>query len=1191
MWKFIQFELKYWIKRPMVWIFLVINTLLVFFATASENVTIGGGIGNIYKNAPYVIQQYYMVLSIICLLMTTSFMNATANRDFQYGMYQFVFSSPIKKRDYFFGKFFGAALVAVIPLLGVSLGVILGSIFAPIFDMTPAERFGDISWAGHLYGIVNFGLPNIIISGVLLFSLAIIYRNTIISFIGSMLILVFYIVSGIFTEDIKKEWLANILDPFGGRPFSTMTKYLTVDEKNLIATPLQGDLLINRLVWLAIMLIILYVVYLKFSFSTKKESVKKVKKVKQSAPAIVSNQVFQPTKSGVFSFSTLISLIKFELKAIIKNPTFIIIVAIGMILLITNLTSFSSGYGVVQYPVTYQVIDIIDSSFALFMVGFIIFYTGVLVWKERDAKINEIQDATPIQTISLFSSKVIAIIISMAIVLLVTIIVSVIAQTLHGYYRYELDVYAKSLLVIKLLGYTYLVILSLLFHYLINNRYIAYFAVVAFLIVNSFIWGLLEFDSNMLRFNAKPDITYSDMNGFGPFVPSTIWFTLYWGLFCLILFFVILLFYVRGKETHFKQRLHFAKTEFLKNKSALLLSVLAFVVCGGFVYYNTKVLNTFDSAQEQEDAQVNYELKYKKYENLAQPRFYKLDYNLDIMPEERGLKAKVTAWARNLSGKPISELHFTLPQDSITISIPNAKLKLNDVDHSYRIYSLSKPLLANDSIKIIINTKLVSKGFENEVSFTQLTQNGTFFNNSDIMPTFGYNAAYEIGDKNLRKKRKLPVRERMEKLDENNLKARTNTYISNDSDWVEVNTIISTSSDQTAIAPGSLLKKWTANGRNYFNYKLDQKSFNFYSFISAKYKVARKKWKGIDLEVYYDEKHAVNVPNMMKSMQKALEYYTKNFGPYYHKQCRIIEFPRYGSFAQAFPGTMPYSEGIGFITDLRDVTKDDIDMVFYVVAHEMGHQYWAHQICGANMQGSEMMSEGFAQYAALMVMEKEYGKDKMKKFLEYEMNKYLVGRSNEFEGENALMKTEHQGYIHYNKASVVLYYFKEMIGEQNVNKAMNNLITKFAYKNPPYPTSIDAVREFKAVTPDSLQYLVSDLFENITLFSNRTMSVKYKKIGAEYEVKITTSSEKFRSTALGKETSQPLADYIDIGVFSESDNDQNLGKPLVYKRIKITKKDNIFTFRAKEKPSKAGIDPYNYLVDRIPDDNIKSTEE
>ncbi|WP_298224617.1 M1 family aminopeptidase [Flavobacterium sp.] len=1190
MWKFIRHELNYWLKTPMVWIFFFINALLVFFAVASDNVSIGGGVGNIHKNAPFVIERYYAVMSIIGLLMTTAFMNATANRDFQYGMHQFIFSSPIKKRDYFFGKFIGASIVSIIPMLGVSLGLLLGPILAGVFDMAPAERFGPIIWSGHWYGILAFAIPNVIIAGVLLYGLAIIFRSSIVSFIGSMLILVFYAISSGFTRDIQKEWLANILDPFGIRPFNIMTKYLTVGEKNTLAVTLHDGLLYNRLLWLGICLLVLFVIYARFSFNTKKEKVKKTKIAKNNiAPELLIESHFEPTKANIFSLVTFWKLVKFETKAVIKNPTFIIIVAIGLINLTVGLVAFTGTYGTDQYPVTYSIVDTINDSFFIFIIGFIAFYTGVLVWKERDAKINEIQDATPIPSGMLFISKVLALIIALAIMFSATILMGIVTQTAYGYYHYELDVYIKSLLVIKLMGFAFMIVLSLLFHYLINNRYIAYFAFVAFIVVNSFIWGLMEINSNMLSFGSRPDITYSDMNKFGPFVPSTIWFNIYWALFCLILGFVINAFYIRGKELQFQARAKTAKNILRKNYLAFGASIIAFLLCAGFVFYNTKILNTYDSEKERENKQVEYEKKYKKFEHLVQPRFYKFDYKIDIVPEERGLTVHVDSWARNISNTPIKELHFTMPMltDSVKIDIKGAKLKSNDKRLLYRIYTLEKPLAPNDSLQVKIDLVKENKGFENEVSFTQLTQNGTFFSSAEILPSFGYNTNYEISDKNERVKLKLPQRLRMPKLNENDMVSRANTYMSSDADWVEVNTTISTSSDQTAIAPGSLLKSWKSKGRNYFQYKVDQKSLNFYSFISARYEVARKKWNGIDLEVYYDKEHAYNVPNMLKSMQKSLEYYTANFGPYYHKQCRIIEFPRYSEFAQAFPGTMPFSEGIGFIIDLRDVTKDDIDQVYYVVAHEMGHQYWAHQVMGANMQGSEMMTEGFAQYSALMVMEKEYGKDKMKKFLEYEMNSYLRGRGSEFEGEQPLMKTENQQYIHYNKASVVMYYLKELIGEKNVNQAMKNLVTTYAYKNPPYPTSIVAVNEFKKVTPDSLQYVIKDMFETITLFSNRMLDVSYKKIGNEYEVTLKTTSEKFRSSALGKETEIPVADYIDIAVFGEPKDDKNLGKPLIYKRVKITKKENTFVLKTKVKPYQAGIDPYNYLIDRVPDDNLK----
>lgn len=1193
MWKFIRYELKYWIKTPMIWIFMFIYALFTFFATASDNVVIGGVAGSMFKNAPYQIQNYYEVMSIVCLLMTTAFMNATANRDFEYDMHAFIFSSPIKKRDYFFGKFIGAAIISVIPAIGISIGTLLAPLLAPIFDMAPAERFGEIYWSAHLFGLIDFAIPNVIISGVLIFALAILFRNSIVSFVGSMLMLVLYIVSSSYSDNIHTEWLANLVDPFGVRPYDTLTKYFTADEKNHTVVTLTGDLLMNRLFWLAISLLILLLIYRRFSFNTKNEKVvKEVKAKKAEVTPVLSQQVFLPTSAGKFSFKTLGALIKIESKAIIKNPVYVSLMLIGLILLIVNFTELEDHFGTKRYPVTYLMVDNIVDAYTMFMYGFIAFYTGMLVWKERDAKINEIQDATPARTSMLFISKVIAIMNSIALVYLLAIVLAIIAQTLNGYTHYELGVYVKSLLVIRLIKLSFLVILSLLFHYLINNRYIAWFSFIAFTIVNSFIWGLLEINSNMLAFGHMPDIKYSDMNGFGPFVPGIIGFSIYWGLFCLLLCLIIIGFYTRGKEEQIGQRWQNARLYLKRHGVLSAAALLLFGLCAGYVYYNTKVLNTYETSKDYENKSVSYEKKYKKYENLAQPRFYKFDYTIDLYPEQRGMQVQAVAWAQNRTQQPIATLHLTLPDISkdYSVKIDGAQLKLNDKDLNYQIYEFKQPLQPNDSVKMVIAFKKESPGFENEVSFTKLTQNGTFFNNADFMPSIGYNRNMEISNKNKRAKLKLPVRARMAKLDENNLKARGNTYISSDSDWVDVRTTISTSADQIAVAPGSLIKSWSQSNRKYFTYQLDHQSLNFYSFISAKYQVVKRKWNGISLEVYYDAAHPYNVENMLKSMQRSLEYYTKNFGPYRHKQCRIIEFPRYESFAQAFPGTMPYSESIGFITDLREVDQNAVDMVFYVVAHEMGHQYWAHQVCGADMQGSEMMSEGFAQYSALMVMEKEYGRDKMKKFLEYEMDDYLNGRSSESEAENPIMKTEDQQYIHYNKASVVLYYLKEMIGEKQVNEALKNLIAEYGYQKPPFPTSIDAVNEFKKVTPPHLQYLIADLFENITLFSNRMLEASSKKTGQGYEVTLKVSCEKFRANAKGKETKIPVADYIDIGIFAEPTDDKNLGKPLVYKRVKITQKDNSFTFITKEKPYQAGIDPYNYIIDRVPDDNVKKVD-
>ena len=264
-------------------------------------------------------------------------------------------------------------------------------------------------------------------------------------------------------------------------------------------------------------------------------------------------------------------------------------------------------------------------------------------------------------------------------------------------------------------------------------------------------------------------------------------------------------------------------------------------------------------------------------------------------------------------------------------------------------------------------------------------------------------------------------------------------------------------------------------------------------------------------------------------------------------------------------------------------------MVFYVVAHEMGHQWWAHQECGAKMQGGEMTVETFAQYSSLMVMEKAYGRDAMRKFLEYEMDGYLRERGKERLKELPLAKCENQGYIHYQKGSVVMYYLKEMIGEDRVNSALRAFLDKFKYKGAPYPTSLDAIEEFEKQTPDSLKYLIKDLFHDITLYDNRCISFSSKKLeNGKYEVSIQTESRKYKADELGKEAEVPVNDYIEIGAFAKPEKGKKYGKTLYRKMVHIDRKDNSYTFVCDEEPEKAGIDPFSLLIDRMPKDNMKS---
>eukprot|EP01031_Cornospumella_fuschlensis_P009398 gene9398-11543_t len=193
---------------------------------------------------------------------------------------------------------------------------------------------------------------------------------------------------------------------------------------------------------------------------------------------------------------------------------------------------------------------------------------------------------------------------------------------------------------------------------------------------------------------------------------------------------------------------------------------------------------------------------------------------------------------------------------------------------------------------------------------------------------------------------------------------------------------------------------------------------------------------------------------------------------------RIMEFPKYSEFAQSFANTVPFSEGIGFIQKISD-PEEDLDMPFYVTAHELGHQWWGHQVAEANVKGNAMLSETQAQYSALMVMKHAVKPELMQKFLKYELNSYLRGRSAERKKEQPLNMVEGQGYIHYRKGSVVMYALQDYIGEEKVDLALRNFLADWQYPGPVSkfkrcPTSNDLLKYIKAQTPDSLQNIITD---------------------------------------------------------------------------------------------------------------------
>jgi ABC-2 type transport system permease protein len=1179
------FEIRFWLRSWMVWIFLFIIGLAVFGAVSTDDVQLGGALSNTNHNAPFLIQNFYSFIALLTLLMSTAFVNSSAIRDFSNNTYQLLFTTPLRKFDFLLGRFIGATLISVIPMLGVSLGILVAK-YMPWAD---AERWGRVDWIAHLQGIAVFALPNTFFIAAVLFAVAILARNEIISFVAALILLTGYIVAGVLIQDIQNETVSALLDPFGSRTFDLATRYWTVAEKNSISVGFHGLLLWNRLLWIGVGCLIFAIAYSRFSFAERSTKAKPVEKGAQAAIVPVPVALVRPHLHDS-SWAKFVGSFKIHFLGMARSTFFIVIAVAALLNCIPSLiVSATEGYGNQTLPVTYWIVELIRNSLDFILLIVVTYYAGALVWKDRDERMDEIADSTPTPDWISYAPRLLTLMIMVMLMQAAALLGGIAVQTWHGYHRYQIALYLHELFVRGASSFLFLSVLAFLIHVFSPNKYLGYFFFVIFLVVGGLVLRPLNIATSLVRFGSRPQEIYSDMFGDAPYRAAWDWYTLYWLFFCGVLAILTVMFWPRGKQDRWIGRRRNAAQRFHGGWiSAGLLCLLAFASTGSWIWYNTEVLNRVVGPKTQQRLQAEYEKTYKQFEKTPQPRVRSIKYAVDIYPESRNMVMRAEQVIQNPLAQPIDEIQFTVDPNYITeIEIPGASLSKDDTRLYYRIYKFDSPLQPNESRTMHFTVKSKNRGFENSVSTVELVQNGTFFNNA-IGPRIGYDAGRQLTDPNDRKKYGLKEIDIMPLLERNCTTDCMDTYIGLHSDWVDVQTVISTSADQLAIAPGSLVREWRENGRRYFEYKLDHQSLNFSNFMSARYEVAREEWNGIKLEVYYDRQHPWNVPRMMNSIKRSLGYYTKNFGPYYHKEARIIEFPRVATFAQAFPGTMPYSEAIGFIANINK--PDDIDFVFYVVAHEMAHQWWAHQVIGANMEGATMLSESLAQYSALMVMEKEYGRDTMRKFLKYEMDNYLRSRGTERLKERPLLTVEaNQGYIHYRKASVVLYYLKEMIGEEAVNRAVRKVVQQYAYAQPPYPTSHALVDALQEQTPPDLQYLIKDLFEDITIFSNRTLDASaQKRADGKYDVTLKVEAHKYKADAKGNETEVPVNDFIDIGAFAKPGKKMKYGDTLHRERVHITQKESTLTFVTDSLPDKAGIDPFALLIDRIPDDNTKS---
>jgi ABC-2 type transport system permease protein len=1185
-----RFELKYQLRNPVFWVSLFLFFLLGFGVTASENVSIGTP-GAVNENSPYAIASMIALSSLFYLFVITSFVANAIVRDDTTGFGPIIKSTSIGKRNYVMGRFLGGLAIALLGYLAVPVGMLVG-VLMPWVD---PETVGPNNPAYYLWPYLILAVPNILLASSLLFGLATITRSMLWSYIGVVIFVMGYlIVTTVLGSQVEYQQILARYEPLGFGALSEASRYWTASDMNTKLLPFDGHMLFNRIFVIAVSLALLVLTYVRFSMAERAPSKRALKKLASQQAANSQPSVAQLTSLAAtqrFDSSTtraqFMVRLRTEVMQVLRSPGLIVLMLLGLINTGAGLYFSQTLYSTPSHPLLSNIITTIFGGFSLFLLIIAVFYGGELVWRERDVKINEIIDSTPVSNWTITIPKILALAVVLMLINFVGMATGLVFQLIKGVEELGISSYFSWLIIPISVDMLSVAILAVFFQAMSPNKYVGWGLFLVWFIAGIFMVNM-GYSNALYRYGSGPGEPLSDMNGSGGFAYGAWVMRGYWLAFGTILLVIAHLVWPRGTDTRWRSRLKRIRPGLKGAPLALVgASVAAMVGIGSYAYHNFKVLNRYETSDQVEKFQADFERKYLKNENLPRPVVKSVKVDAQIYPKERRFEAVGSYVLRNETEAPISEVHVLQGSRNakyLKLAMSGAKLASDDKRFGYRIFRFDTPLAPGAEAKLDFHSRIHHQGFRNGAPDTTINLNGTFANNSDFAPIIGMGRGGLLQDRTQRRRQGLPAELRMAKLED--MSATSENYIR--SDWIMSDITVTTDADQTPIAPGKKLADSVSKGRRTAHFVSSAPIHNFLSIQSARYKLTERNHKGVQLSIYHDPRHEWNVPKMLNSLAVGLDYYQANFGPYQFDHARIIEFPGYQSFAQAFAGTMPYSESIGFAADVSD--PETIDYVTYVTAHELGHQYWAHQVVGADMQGQTITSETLAQYSALMVMKKIYGADKIRRFLKFELDSYLGGRKGDAIGEQPLYRVENQPYVHYRKGSLAMYLLQERLGEDAVNRALARFIQTWKFKGAPYHRSVDLIAEFRkeAKTPED-QELITDLFEKITIYDLKAKEAKTKKLSdGTWQTVISAETAKYYADAKGNEKATPLSESIEVGLFNARPGLGEFGRKdvisIARQPVKGGKQQIVII--SKTKPKFAGVDPYNFYIDRNSDDNV-----
>ncbi|PTS94445.1 aminopeptidase [Pedobacter sp. HMWF019] len=1048
----LKFELGTYFKKPGIYIAFILLFSAGFFIGLKLSFSPGN---DIYRNSPYSIANMIGLLSLTTIFPTTILAAQMLFKEQDAGFSLILYATGITKAKYLFSRF-GALFILSLTCFIV---LIIGYLFGHLAD-NERSAYREFNIWFYVQPVLILGLPNLLLCAVWVSMVAWLVKNKLMVYLTGLFIYIIYLIvltysgspmmAGSLPQSSDALDLSARIDPFGLSAFYQQTNLWTVTQKNNSLIYLTGNFLNNRLFYTVGSLLLMLIVYYRFKFHIHDGSHSKNEVALTGEETSV--RLFKPllgaTRGYMYPFFALQSLVKQDLKVLIKSVPFVLI-AFGLVFYLGMEFYGSIDQGIrlpEQYASTGLMANRIIYNLPGLLLLIILFYAHELYWRSATYHFDMIEKSTPVARGIFLISKWFSLMMVIVILTAIIIVTGIIFQLI---YRYPID-WQVYLVLYWLIDFPLIICaaLILLLQYLIDRKWTGLIAtcILLVLLVTS-IGKSLGIAHPLLRFAAPYAARYSEMNGWDHYFNSFSWRMLYGASLVTLLWLVV----NQGINRLSKRQLF-----------GLSLPFIVCMLTGIYIYKQAPSANAYVELDHSE----NYERFYRKFKGVNQPVVLGVKTKIDLYPNRRAYQVAGRYRLKNEGATPISEL---LINWDVNLKVKSVTYQTGGHNESLStktgMIKLKKPLLPGDSAVLGFLFSYSWNGFTGHQPFNAIVCNGTFIRISNYFPCFGYQTDMEISSPSERRKRHLGNASSLLKLEAPRGR----------NEFIDLDMIISAPTGQTVIGVGNLARLWQSKDRNYFQYLSGMPVPFRFGISAANYQVQKVYYKGIDVQVYYDSKHFENVKHLIKNAERTLDYCQANFGPYPYKTIRFAEVSAFtdGFAGTAYPATIFMTEHLLFHDNLN--TDQGQDVINELAAHELSHQWWGNgQLAPDEREGSKLLTETLAMYTELMLARRYLSARAVQEKLAVHKNIYLNERG--FTKESPLYKVKPEDtHLYYDKGILVMYKLTDLIGEENINKALKHLLQKHTYPNPP-PVASDLLTELYKVSNTSQHAKINDLF-------------------------------------------------------------------------------------------------------------------